>query len=248
MFRYHPPSQLLVLPLWIRQPPEVTLRTPGSGSIRAELHMPTLTPSVSVGCAASTWAGSAAASLVWSWRVLATCSMSWCPGTWTSWPLKVCDLLDHCAGSPCWRGTFTGCTCRTASCSQVSSRCAAAAAAAATTPLATLLSFAEGSQHFLSVLHATEESVDFITPRHVTQDHVVIDVPGFSCFGLVTSRSNTSAIAGLVLVFWEKTERSLFVLLLPRNICLIQVHTLIHPILTPPAPPPPSRRTYSCSC
>lgn len=92
-------------------------------------------------------------------------------------------------------------------------------------PSTTLLSFAEASQHFLSVLHATEESVDLITPRQVTQDHVVVDVSGFSCFGLVTSSSNNRAIAGLVLVFWELTEGSLFVLLLPRNICLAQVHT-----------------------
>ncbi|XP_056894800.1 uncharacterized protein LOC130528968 isoform X2 [Takifugu flavidus] len=82
---------------------------------------------------------------------------------------------------------------------------------------------AEGGQHFLSVVHATEERVDFITPSHVTQSHVIVDVPGFSCFGLVTGRRNNSAIRGLVVLFSEIRQHLLFVLLLPRNICLTQV-------------------------
>lgn len=64
-----------------------------------------------------------------------------------------------------------------------------------------LLYFAEGTQHFLSVVHATEESVVFVKPGHVTKNHIVIDVLSFSCFGLMTSRGNNGAIRGLVLVF-----------------------------------------------
>lgn len=66
--------------------------------------------------------------------------------------------------------------------------------------------------------------MEFITPSHVTQSHVIFDVPGFSCFGLVTRQRNNSAIRGLVVVFYESREHWLFVLLLPRNICLTQVH------------------------
>lgn len=77
--------------------------------------------------------------------------------------------------------------------------------------------------------------MDFIAPRHVSKDYVVVDVSGFSCFGLVTSRRNHSPISALVLVFSEVTDRSLFVLLLPRNVCLTQVHTHhTHPTLNPP--------------
>lgn len=86
------------------------------------------------------------------------------------------------------------------------------------------LCVAEGGEHFLSVVHATEERVGFISPSHVTQSHVVVDVPGFSCFGLVTGQRNDGAVRGLVVIFSEMSERSLFVLLLPRNICLTQVH------------------------
>lgn len=86
-----------------------------------------------------------------------------------------------------------------------------------------VLSFAETRQHLLSVAHATEDRVDLISPVQVSQDHVGVDVSGFSCFGLVTSRRNLGAIRGLVLLFSDQSESSLFVLLLPRNVCLTQV-------------------------
>lgn len=73
------------------------------------------------------------------------------------------------------------------------------------------------------VVHATEERVDFLAPSRVTRSHVVVDVPGFSCFGLVTGRSSNGPIRGLVVLFYEVREHLLFVLLLPRNICLTQV-------------------------
>lgn len=66
--------------------------------------------------------------------------------------------------------------------------------------------------------------MDFVTPSHVTQSHVIVDVPGFSCFGLVTGQRNNSAIRGLVVIFSEICDHLLYILLLPRSICLTQVH------------------------
>ncbi|XP_073332994.1 uncharacterized protein [Pagrus major] len=83
------------------------------------------------------------------------------------------------------------------------------------------------AQHFLSVAHVTGDSVDFITPGQVTDSHVIIDISGFSCFGLVfpiaPPDSSRGAIGGLVLLFHRLSDSSLFVLLLPRNVCLTQV-------------------------
>ncbi|XP_076583052.1 uncharacterized protein LOC143318534 isoform X2 [Chaetodon auriga] len=81
----------------------------------------------------------------------------------------------------------------------------------------------DGGQHFLSVAHVTGDSVDIITPDQVTDSHVIIDISGFSCFGLVTSAASTGAIGGLVLLFSQLSDCSLFVLLLPRNVCVTQV-------------------------
>lgn len=86
----------------------------------------------------------------------------------------------------------------------------------------------DGDQHFLSVAHVTADSLDFITPVQVTESHVIIDVSGFSCYGLVMSGESSSAIRGLVLLFSELSKNSLFVLLLPRNIYLPQVRTSCH--------------------
>lgn len=81
---------------------------------------------------------------------------------------------------------------------------------------------ADGGQHFLSVAHVTGDCVDFITPGQVTNSHVTVDISGFSCFGLVTP-APSDQIAGLVLIFSQPTNSTLFVLLLPRNVCLTQV-------------------------
>lgn len=99
---------------------------------------------------------------------------------------------------------------------------------------AEFLCLADSGQHFLSVVHVTGDSVDFITPDQVTEGHVIIDVSGFSCFGLVTSTASSGAISGLVLLFCELSSSSLFILLLPRNICLTQVR---RPRLRMQAPP-----------
>ncbi|XP_044056894.1 uncharacterized protein LOC122878302 isoform X2 [Siniperca chuatsi] len=81
----------------------------------------------------------------------------------------------------------------------------------------------DGGQHFLSVAHVTGDSVDFITPGQVTEDHAIVDVSGFSCFGLVMSAAPGTAIRGIVLLFSVLNDCSLFVLLLPRNVCIAQV-------------------------
>lgn len=86
----------------------------------------------------------------------------------------------------------------------------------------------DGDQHFLSVVHITADSLDFITPVQVTESHVIVDISGFSSYGLVRSEACSSAISGLVLLFFEWSKNSLYVLLLPRNICLTQVHTSRH--------------------
>lgn len=87
-----------------------------------------------------------------------------------------------------------------------------------------------GNQHFLSVVHATSDSVEFITPDQVTEGHVIVTVPGFSCFGLVEPAASSNAISGLVLLFREPKENVLFVLLLPGNACLSQVCRLCPPL------------------
>ncbi|KAE8294745.1 hypothetical protein D5F01_LYC07708 [Larimichthys crocea] len=75
----------------------------------------------------------------------------------------------------------------------------------------------------LSVAHVTGDSVDFITPGQVTEHHVIIDVSGFSCFGLVMPVASNSPISGLVLIFSQLSTRSLFILLLQRNVNLPKV-------------------------
>ncbi|XP_017259480.1 uncharacterized protein LOC108228439 isoform X2 [Kryptolebias marmoratus] len=78
-------------------------------------------------------------------------------------------------------------------------------------------------KHSLSVAHITRDHVDYITPGQVTDSHVIFDILGFSCFGLVTSRRSSQAIRSLVLLFSQPSNSAIFVLLLPRNVCLAQV-------------------------
>ncbi|XP_051259235.1 uncharacterized protein LOC127365297 [Dicentrarchus labrax] len=108
----------------------------------------------------------------------------------------------------------------------------------------------DGRQHFLSVAHITGDSMDLITPGQVTDSHVIVDISSFSCFGLLSLAPSGSAISGLVLLFsltptlwstlvvlkcltnkvgldWigfsQLTDCLLYVLMLPRNVCLTQV-------------------------
>ncbi|XP_023119938.1 uncharacterized protein LOC111564535 [Amphiprion ocellaris] len=80
-----------------------------------------------------------------------------------------------------------------------------------------------GGKHSMSVAHVTGDCVDFITPGQVTDSHVIVDISGFSCFGLVKPVTSGGAIHGLVLLFSQPASSTLYVLLLPRNICLSQV-------------------------
>ncbi|XP_022076178.1 uncharacterized protein LOC110970234 [Acanthochromis polyacanthus] len=80
-----------------------------------------------------------------------------------------------------------------------------------------------GGKCSMSVAHVTGDCVDFITPGQVTDSHLIVDISGFSCFGLVESVESGGAIHGLVLLFSQPASSKLYVLLLPRNICLSQV-------------------------
>lgn len=82
---------------------------------------------------------------------------------------------------------------------------------------------ADVGQHFLSVAHITEDDMEFITPDKVTDSHAIVNISSFSCFGLVTSQANSRAIRCLVLLFSQPSTNSLFVLLLPHNVCLTEV-------------------------
>ncbi|XP_068175715.1 uncharacterized protein [Antennarius striatus] len=82
---------------------------------------------------------------------------------------------------------------------------------------------ADGGRHSLSVAHVTVNSVDIITPGQVTEGHVIISISSFSCFGLVAPEEWSTKIKGLMLLFHQPRNNLLFVVLLPRNICLTQV-------------------------
>ncbi|KAF3690560.1 hypothetical protein EXN66_Car006233 [Channa argus] len=81
----------------------------------------------------------------------------------------------------------------------------------------------DSGQHFLSVAHITKDHMDLIPPVQVTNSHVIVDVSGFSCFGLLMPAESCEPINGLVLLFSQPSDSSLFVLLLPRNISITQV-------------------------
>lgn len=82
---------------------------------------------------------------------------------------------------------------------------------------------AGGRGHFLSVAHVTSAALELLPPEQVTASHVVVVLPGFSCFGLVQKDASKAAQQGRVLVFRKRREKELFLLLLPNNIHLDQV-------------------------
>ncbi|XP_026179251.1 uncharacterized protein LOC113139863 [Mastacembelus armatus] len=79
-----------------------------------------------------------------------------------------------------------------------------------------------GGSH-LSVAHVTDDHVDLIKPALVTDGHVIINISGFSCLGVLAPAPSNGAISGLVLLFFQPTDSSLFVLLLPRNVSITEV-------------------------
>ncbi|KAK5620671.1 hypothetical protein CRENBAI_020571 [Crenichthys baileyi] len=42
-----------------------------------------------------------------------------------------------------------------------------------------------GGCHFLSVAHVHDEGIEFIRPEKITEAHVIINITGFSAFGIV---------------------------------------------------------------
>ncbi|XP_056133851.1 uncharacterized protein LOC130110698 [Lampris incognitus] len=88
----------------------------------------------------------------------------------------------------------------------------------------------DDSHDALSVAHVTENKVEFIQPNRMTDKYVVINISGFSGFGLVTETGPAAEtpINGIVLLFYEACAdpdlyASLYVLLLPRNAIIPQV-------------------------
>lgn len=69
----------------------------------------------------------------------------------------------------------------------------------------------------------TGTRLELLPPEQVTDSHVTVVLPGFSCFGLVQREASRVAQRCLVLVFRKRREKELFLLLLPKNINLDQV-------------------------
>ncbi|XP_039473384.1 NACHT, LRR and PYD domains-containing protein 1a-like isoform X1 [Oreochromis aureus] len=86
-----------------------------------------------------------------------------------------------------------------------------------------------GGGQFLEVAHVNDEGIECITPHQITETHVVINITGFSCYGIV--RDDTSPpgpVQALILLFYkpraDPDPRSvLSVLLVPGNVVIHQV-------------------------
>lgn len=90
----------------------------------------------------------------------------------------------------------------------------------------------------LSVVHITEDGMSIIQPLHITETHVVIDVPHLSAFGIIKRLVNLrTPINGQVLLFLRPTHRAdliLSVILLPSNVPLHEVTSSGTPQCTVP--------------
>ncbi|XP_029935764.1 NACHT, LRR and PYD domains-containing protein 1b allele 3-like [Myripristis murdjan] len=86
-----------------------------------------------------------------------------------------------------------------------------------------------GACLFLSVAHVTDEGTDFILPHEITETHVVINITGFSWFGLVKNKILPRyPIRAVVLLFYTPPvdpdpTSPLYVLLLPGNVVISDV-------------------------
>ncbi|XP_063344853.1 NACHT, LRR and PYD domains-containing protein 1-like [Pelmatolapia mariae] len=86
-----------------------------------------------------------------------------------------------------------------------------------------------GGGQFLKVAHVNDEGIECITPHQITETHVVINITGFSCYGIF--RDDTSSpgqVKALIFLFYKPLvnphPRSvLSVLLLPRNVVIRHV-------------------------
>ncbi|XP_039473380.1 uncharacterized protein LOC120441922 [Oreochromis aureus] len=81
-----------------------------------------------------------------------------------------------------------------------------------------------GGGQFLQVTEVNDEGIEFITPHQITKTHVVVNITGFSYYGIVNNEdSPPDPVQALVLLFYkppvDPDPRSvLSVLLVPRNI------------------------------
>ncbi|XP_041670744.1 uncharacterized protein LOC121527747 [Cheilinus undulatus] len=86
-----------------------------------------------------------------------------------------------------------------------------------------------GGGLFLSVAHVNDEGMEFIVPHKITESHVIINVSGFSDFGIVRDEDSPAVpVRALVLLFYQppvdpKPSSLLNVLMLPRNVVLRDV-------------------------
>ncbi|XP_029935772.1 NACHT, LRR and PYD domains-containing protein 1b allele 3-like [Myripristis murdjan] len=86
-----------------------------------------------------------------------------------------------------------------------------------------------GACQFLSVAHVTDEGTDFILPHEITETHAVIEITGFSKYGIVKEEdSPPGPIRAVVLLFYippvdPDPTSFLHVLLLPGNIVIRDV-------------------------
>uniref|UniRef100_A0A4W5Q5N2 FIIND domain-containing protein n=1 Tax=Hucho hucho TaxID=62062 RepID=A0A4W5Q5N2_9TELE len=81
----------------------------------------------------------------------------------------------------------------------------------------------KGGCDFLSVAHVTDDNIEIIPPHEITETHIIINITGFSDYGLTKDKdAPMSPINGLVLSFF-KPSHDLYVLLLPKNVVLEEV-------------------------
>ncbi|KAM9519203.1 caspase recruitment domain-containing protein 8-like isoform 1-T1 [Salvelinus alpinus] len=86
-----------------------------------------------------------------------------------------------------------------------------------------------GGCDFLSVAHVMDDSLEFIRDVQITDTHVILNINGFSAYGIVREDdSPTVPIRALVLLFYKlpvvpKKRSILNVLLLPRNVMIREV-------------------------
>ena len=89
------------------------------------------------------------------------------------------------------------------------------------------LSYTDGKLGHLRVAHITGDGLKIITPKDITESHVVIDVTGLSLFGLITDFIDYllgRKIQALMLLFLQTRSKPILqVLLLSRNTDIMMV-------------------------
>ncbi|XP_035981028.1 caspase recruitment domain-containing protein 8-like [Fundulus heteroclitus] len=93
-----------------------------------------------------------------------------------------------------------------------------------------------GGCTYLSVAHIGDEGIEFIKPEEITETHVIINITGFSAFGIVKDKdSPPDPVQALVLLFYKPPAAPYVTYL-----CLLKA--LVRMFLKLPAPPnEPSR-------